>query len=115
MDGRLKNNYCSLMENDAIVYNHTMFHLESSAYRSNIFNTLIKLLKCMHFLKYVFIYMWMFMTLNQVNISMLQSVYYNYICRNFIINVNGSSKLIFCTTFQNILHTCNILHRYSYW
>lgn len=69
------------MKNDVIVYYHTMFHLESSAYRSNKFNTLIKLLKCMQFFKYVFINMWMFMTLNQVNISMLQSVYYNYIYR----------------------------------
>lgn len=49
MDGILKNNYCSLMKNDVIVYYHTMFHLESSAYRSNKFNTLIKLLKCMQF------------------------------------------------------------------
>lgn len=75
MVGILKNNYSSLMENDVIVYSHTMFHLERSAYKSYKLKSLIKLLKYKQFFfLYIFIYMWMFMTLNQVNISVLQSI-----------------------------------------
>lgn len=44
------------MENDVIVYRHTMFHLERSAYKSNTINTLIKLLKYMQFFKNLFSY-----------------------------------------------------------